>query len=160
MSSICNTSIFCSGFNYLIITNFFYYEKNPRLKKIKKCRVRALEGCPQRRGFILEVKSIAPKKPNSAKRKVAFLHLFTKKDVYAYVPGIGHSLLKFNKVLIRGGKNPDLPGVRYVLIRGVFDFKGVLKRFRARSKYGVRNFKKAPRTFGMRIEKKSSNNSN
>jgi small subunit ribosomal protein S12 len=84
----------------------------------------------------------APKKPNSALRKLAKLNLSNKKKVYAYIPGEGHNLQQYSTVLIRGGRVPDLPGVKYHIIRGKLDLLGIKDRVTSRSKYGTKNFRR------------------
>lgn len=106
----------------------------------KKIRTRSkspvLEGCPQKRGVCLQVKTMTPKKPNSALRKVARVRLTNGKEVTAYIPGVGHNLQEHNIVLVRGGRVRDLPGVRYKIVRGSLDTQGVEDRKQGRSKYG------------------------
>lgn len=91
---------------------------------------------PFKRGVCLSVKTITPKKPNSALRKVARVRLTNGMEVTAYIPGIGHNLQEHSVVLIRGGKVKDLPGVRYHIVRGILDASGVEGRKQQRSKYG------------------------
>jgi small subunit ribosomal protein S12 len=93
---------------------------------------------PFKRGICLQVKTMAPKKPNSALRKVARVRLSNKKEVTAYIPGEGHNLAEHSVVLIRGGRVKDLPGVKYHIVRGKYDTAGVTGRKKARSKYGAR----------------------
>ncbi len=93
---------------------------------------------PQKRGVCTSVKTVTPKKPNSALRKVARVRLTNGLEVTAYIPGEGHNLQEHSVVLIRGGRVKDLPGVRYHIIRGTLDTAGVAKRGQARSKYGVK----------------------
>ena len=93
---------------------------------------------PQKRGVCTQVRTVTPKKPNSALRKVARVRLTNGIEVTAYIPGEGHSLQEHSVVLIRGGRVKDLPGVRYHVIRGALDAQGVQGRTRARSKYGTR----------------------
>jgi small subunit ribosomal protein S12 len=93
---------------------------------------------PQKRGVVLLVKTMVPKKPNSALRKVARVRLSNKQEVTAYIQGEGHSLAEHGIVLIRGGRVKDLPGVKYHIVRGKFDLAGVEGRQKARSKYGAR----------------------
>lgn len=93
---------------------------------------------PQKRGVVLLVKTMTPKKPNSALRKVARIRLSNRQEVTAYIPGEGHNLAEHGVVLVRGGRVKDLPGVKYHLIRGKFDLAGVEGRKKARSKYGAR----------------------
>ncbi|MBI2171250.1 MAG: 30S ribosomal protein S12 [Chloroflexi bacterium] len=95
-------------------------------------------GCPQRRGVCVQVKTITPKKPNSALRKVARVRLTNGIEVTAYIPGEGHTLQEHSVVLIRGGRVPDLPGVRYHVVRGTLDTTGVENRKQGRSKYGAK----------------------
>ena len=96
---------------------------------------------PQKRGVCTVVKTITPKKPNSALRKVARVRLTNGIEVTAYIPGIGHNLQEHSVVLIRGGRVKDLPGVRYHIVRGTLDTAGVANRKQARSKYGAKKGK-------------------
>ncbi len=93
-------------------------------------------GCPQRRGVCIQVKTMTPKKPNSALRKVARIRLTNGIEITAYIPGEGHTLQEHSVVLVRGGRVKDLPGVRYHVIRGALDATGVDDRKQGRSKYG------------------------
>lgn len=93
---------------------------------------------PQKRGVCTVVKTMTPKKPNSALRKVARVRLSNKIEVTAYIPGEGHNLAEHSVVLVRGGRVKDLPGVKYHIIRGVHDTEGVSGRKSSRSKYGVK----------------------
>lgn len=93
---------------------------------------------PQKRGVCIQVKTMTPKKPNSALRKVARVRLSNKQEVTAYIMGEGHNLAEHSVVLVRGGRVKDLPGVKYHIIRGVYDAAGVDKRRQSRSKYGTR----------------------
>ena len=97
---------------------------------------------PQKRGVCTSVKTVTPKKPNSALRKIARIRLTNGIEVTAYIPGIGHNLQEHSVVLIRGGRVKDLPGVRYHIVRGTLDTAGVNNRNQARSKYGVKRPKK------------------
>jgi small subunit ribosomal protein S12 len=97
---------------------------------------------PQKRGVCTSVKTVTPKKPNSALRKVARVRLTNGLEVTAYIPGIGHNLQEHSVVLIRGGRIKDLPGVRYHIVRGVLDTSGVQDRKQSRSKYGAKRPKK------------------
>jgi small subunit ribosomal protein S12 len=97
---------------------------------------------PQKRGVCTSVKTVTPKKPNSALRKVARVRLSNGIEVIAYIPGIGHNLQEHSVVMIRGGRVKDLPGVRYHIIRGILDTSGVADRGQARSKYGTKRPKK------------------
>ncbi|MDR5660023.1 30S ribosomal protein S12 [Serpentinicella sp. ANB-PHB4] len=93
---------------------------------------------PQKRGVCTSVKTVTPKKPNSALRKVARVRLTNGIEVSAYIPGIGHNLQEHSVVLIRGGRVKDLPGVRYHIVRGSLDTAGVANRMQGRSKYGAK----------------------
>lgn len=93
---------------------------------------------PQKRGVVTLVKTMTPKKPNSALRKVARVKLSNKTEVTAYIQGVGHSLSEHGIVLVRGGRVKDLPGVKYHIVRGKFDLLGVDGRKSSRSKYGVK----------------------
>lgn len=97
---------------------------------------------PQKRGVCTTVKTMTPKKPNSALRKVARVRLTNLTEVTAYIPGIGHNLQEHSVVLVRGGRVKDLPGVRYHIVRGTLDAQGVAKRMQGRSKYGAKKPKK------------------
>ena len=97
---------------------------------------------PQKRGVCVAVKTVTPKKPNSALRKVARVRLTNGMEVTAYIPGIGHNLQEHSVVLVRGGRVKDLPGVRYHIIRGTLDTSGVAERGQGRSKYGAKRPKK------------------
>ncbi|WP_026478245.1 30S ribosomal protein S12 [Alkaliphilus transvaalensis] len=98
---------------------------------------------PQKRGVCTSVKTVTPKKPNSALRKVARVRLTNGIEVTAYIPGIGHNLQEHSVVLIRGGRVKDLPGVRYHIVRGTLDTAGVANRSQSRSKYGAKRPKAA-----------------
>lgn len=95
-------------------------------------------GSPQKRGVCTQVKTMTPKKPNSALRKIARVRLTNGMEVTAYIPGEGHNLQEHSVVLIRGGRVKDLPGVRYHIVRGALDTQGVKERKKARSKYGAK----------------------
>ena len=101
------------------------------------------KGSPQRRGVCTQVKTMTPKKPNSALRKVARVRLTNGMEVTAYIPGEGHTLQEHSVVLIEGGRVKDLPGVRYHVVRGALDTGGVENRRRGRSKYGTKRSKRA-----------------
>ena len=103
-----------------------------------KNRVNRTTGSPQKRGVCIQVRTMTPKKPNSALRKVARVRLANGMEVTAYIPGEGHTLQEHSVVLIRGGRVKDLPGVRYHIIRGALDCTGVVNRRRGRSKYGTK----------------------
>ena len=109
--------------------------RNPQ-RKFSKAPV--LDRCPQKRGVCLQVRTMTPKKPNSALRKVAKVRLTNQVEVIAYIPGEGHNLQEHSIVMIRGGRVKDLPGVRYHIIRGVLDTQGLAKRRQRRSKYGAK----------------------
>jgi len=113
-----------------------------RQKVVARSKVPALTGNPQKRGVCTRVYTTTPKKPNSALRKVDRVRLSNGFEVTVYIPGEGHNLQEHYIVLIRGGRVKDLPGVRYHIIRGVYDAAGVEGRARGRSKYGTK-FKKA-----------------
>ena len=112
--------------------------RKPRIRKIEKSNVPALEACPQRRGVCTRVYTTTPKKPNSALRKVARVRLTNGEEVSSYIGGEGHNLQEHSVVLIRGGRVKDLPGVRYHVVRGCLDTSGVDSRKRGRSKYGTK----------------------
>jgi len=112
--------------------------KSGRKKVVKKTTAPALTGSPQRRGVCTRVYTTTPKKPNSALRKVARVRLTNGFEVTAYIPGEGHNLQEHSIVLIRGGRVKDLPGVRYHIVRGVYDTSGVQDRNQSRSKYGTK----------------------
>lgn len=97
---------------------------------------------PQKRGVCIIVKTMTPKKPNSALRKVARVRLSNKQEVTAYIMGEGHNLAEHSVVLVRGGRVKDLPGVKYHIVRGKYDTAGVEKRMTSRSKYGTKRPKK------------------
>lgn len=107
-----------------------------RKTKPKVSKTPALESCYQRKGVCNKVYTTKPKKPNSAVRKVARVKLTNGRVVTAYIPGEGHNLQEHSVVLVRGGRVPDLPGVRYHLVRGALDLQGVATRTTSRSKYG------------------------
>lgn len=125
--------------------------KHKRKKKVKKSRSAALKNnfnaikrrygetfSPFKRGVCLIVRTMTPKKPNSALRKVARVRLSNKMEVTAYIQGVGHNLAEHSIVLVRGGRVKDLPGVKYHIVRGKFDTAGVVNRKTSRSKYGTK----------------------
>ena len=116
--------------------------RNPRRKQSNKTKTPLLEGCPQKRGVCLQVRTMTPKKPNSALRKIARVRLSNGKELTAYIPGEGHNLQEHSIVLVRGGRVKDLPGVRYKIVRGSLDTQGVKNRKQARSRYGAKMEKK------------------
>jgi small subunit ribosomal protein S12 len=115
--------------------------RKPRRTPKAKSKVKDLDACPQRRGVCLQVKTVTPKKPNSALRKVARVRLSNGKEISAYIGGEGHNLQEHSIVLVRGGRVRDLPGVRYHVVRGALDCLGVDGRTQGRSKYGVKRAK-------------------
>lgn len=112
--------------------------KTPRTKS----KTPAMQGNPQKRGVCTVVRTMTPKKPNSALRKIAKVRLSNGIEVLAYIGGIGHSLQEHSVVLVRGGRVKDLPGVRYHIVRGTLDTTGVESRRQGRSKYGAKRPKK------------------
>lgn len=108
---------------------------------VKRNRVPALKGCPQKRGICVRVYIVSPKKPNSALRKVCRVKLHGGSEITAYIRGEGHNLQEHSVVLVHGGRVKDLPGVRYRIIRGVLDTTGVDGRKKSRSRYGVKKVK-------------------
>ena len=108
------------------------------LNSITGQRGQTEKGAPQRRGVCTQVRTMNPKKPNSALRKIARVRLSNGLEVTAYIPGEGHNLQEHSVVLVRGGRVKDLPGVRYHIVRGVLDAGGVEGRSRGRSKYGTK----------------------
>jgi len=102
----------------------------------KQRRVRQPKGAPQKRGVCTVVRTMTPKKPNSALRKIARVRLTNQIEVTAYIPGEGHQLQEHSVVMVRGGRVKDLPGVRYHIVRGTLDSTGVAERNSSRSKYG------------------------
>lgn len=127
--------------------------RNPRRSKRTKSKAPALrytsnalkgntafrsKGAPQKRGVCTQVRTMTPKKPNSALRKIARVRLSNGIEVTAYIPGEGHNLQEHSVVLVRGGRVKDLPGVRYHIVRGALDSTGVDARRRGRSKYGAK----------------------
>jgi small subunit ribosomal protein S12 len=116
--------------------------RHGRARVLAKSKAPALTGSPQRRGVCTRVYTTAPKKPNSALRKVARVRLTNGYEVTAYIPGEGHNLQEHSIVLVRGGRVKDLPGVRYHIIRGTLDTAGVNDRTQGRSKYGTKRPKK------------------
>ena len=130
--------------------------RKPRHSTARKTKAPALrfgaegreqsKGSPQKRGVCIQVKTMTPKKPNSALRKIARVRLTSGLEVTAYIPGEGHNLQEHSVVLIRGGRVKDLPGVRYHIIRGALDSEGVVNRKQGRSKYGAKKGKAAAAT--------------
>ena len=122
-----------------------YKSSAPALMRGYNSLKRPINNSPQKRGVCTVVRTITPKKPNSALRKVARVRLTNGIEVSAYIPGIGHNLQEHSVVLIRGGRVKDLPGVRYHIIRGTLDTAGVANRMQGRSKYGAKRPKSAAR---------------
>ncbi|MFH1838003.1 MAG: 30S ribosomal protein S12 [Candidatus Kuenenbacteria bacterium] len=130
--------------------------KNPRKKKrarkvsilgvvfnsLRRTKRTLPKGAPFKRGVCIKVATMTPKKPNSALRKFARVRLSNGMEVTAYIPGVGHNLQEHSIVLLRGGRVKDLPGVRYHIVRGVFDTQGVQGRKQGRSLYGTKKEKK------------------
>ena len=112
--------------------------RRPREQQYSTSKSRDLKNCPQRRGVCLQVRTVTPKKPNSALRKVCRVRLSNGNEVTAYIGGEGHNLQEHSIVLVRGGRVRDLPGVRYHVVRGALDTLGVDARRNGRSKYGAK----------------------
>ncbi|MEK7129438.1 MAG: 30S ribosomal protein S12 [Patescibacteria group bacterium] len=114
--------------------------KATALRKFFNAKDRVMRQLPSpfKRGVVTLVKTMTPKKPNSALRKVARVRLSNKQEVTAYIPGIGHELTEHAIVLVRGGRVPDLPGVKYHIVRGKYDMSGVVNRKQGRSRYGTK----------------------
>ncbi len=113
--------------------------RKPRIAKKRSERRPALGQCPQKKGVCIKLVTRTPKKPNSAIRKLALLRLSNRRRIYGYIPGEGkHSLQEHSVVLVRGGRVKDLPGIKYKLVRGVYDFEGLKERKKGRSKYGTK----------------------
>jgi len=113
-------------------------KKNARVKKWYRIKTPALKISPQKKAVCIKIFTRTPKKPNSALRKVAKVKVSTGVKVEAYIPGEGHNLQQYSSVLLRGGRVADLPGVKYHLIRGKLDFRGVKGRKTSRSLYGTK----------------------
>ncbi len=112
--------------------------RKPRKQPGDRSKSPALDACPQKRGVCTKVSTTTPKKPNSALRKIARVRLTNGDEVTAYIPGEGHNLQEHSVVLVRGGRVPDLPGVRYHIVRGTLDTQGVQARKKRRSCYGAK----------------------
>ena len=131
------------------INQLIRFGRKRKLKKIKATALRKFYNtkigvtksfaAPFKRGVVTLVKTMTPRKPNSALRKVARVRLSNKQEVTAYIPGIGHELSEHAIVLVRGGKVADLPGVKYHIVRGKFDATGVVNRKQGRSRYGTKS---------------------
>ncbi len=112
--------------------------RKKRKQKRKQSKAPVLDRCPQKQGVCLQVRTMTPKKPNSALRKITRVRLSNGKETTVYIPGEGHNLQEHSIVLVRGGRIRDLPGVRYQVIRGALDTLGVDGRRQSRSRYGVK----------------------
>ena len=128
--------------------------RKKRISKVKKTKTPGLKESynsikrrvvkfpsPFKRAVVLQVKTQTPKKPNSALRKVARVRFSNKKEVTAYIPGEGHNLQEHSVVMVKGGRVKDLPGIKFTIVRGVFDLAGVQKRQSSRSIYGTKKVK-------------------
>src|SRR5204862_3907346 len=131
------------------ISQLVRHGRQTKIKKVKAPAMRknwnslrrrqvSIPGAPQKRGVCLQVRTMTPKKPNSALRKIARVRLTNQMEVTAYIPGIGHNLQEHSVVLVRGGRVKDLPPVKYHIIRGALDAAGVRDRKQGRSKYGAK----------------------
>ena len=130
------------------INQLIRHRRRSKAKKIKATALRKFFNAkdrsmkhltaPFKRGVVTLVKTMTPKKPNSALRKVARVRLSNKQEVTAYIPGIGHELTEHAIVMVRGGRVPDLPGVKYHIVRGKYDASGVVNRKKGRSRYGTK----------------------
>lgn len=114
--------------------------KSAALRRFYNARINVTKelSAPFKRGVVTQVKTMTPKKPNSALRKIARVRLSNKQEITAYIPGIGHEITEHAIVLVRGGRVPDLPGIRYKIVRGKFDAGGVVNRKQGRSRYGTK----------------------
>ncbi len=119
-----------------------YAAMQTTLDTLHRKRTILRKGAPFKRGVCLKVTTTTPKKPNSALRKIARVRLSNSMEVTAYIPGVGHNLQEHSIVLLKAGRTADLPGVRYKVVRGVYDAQGVADRKKARSKYGAKMEKK------------------
>ena len=131
------------------ISQLVRHGRKPKIEKVKAPAMRKIwnsldqrqtpiPGAPQKRGVCLQVRTMTPKKPNSALRKIARVRLTNQMEVTAYIPGIGHNLQEHSVVLVRGGRVKDLPGVRHTIVRGTLDLAGVKGRMKSRSRYGAK----------------------
>lgn len=142
---ILTVSIFLEHFHFALSVresvrmptiNQLVRKRRKKQKKVSKAPV--LDKCPQKQGVCLQVRTMTPKKPNSALRKITRVRLSNGKEVTVYIPGEGHNLQEHSIVLVRGGRVRDLPGVRYQVVRGARDTLGVEGRKQARSRYGAK----------------------
>jgi small subunit ribosomal protein S12 len=131
-------------------------KRHTRLKKTPASRTPRLRMCPFGRGLVVRVIVMNPKKPNSAMRHVAKVKMYNKPRVTARIPGSGFGVAKFNRVLVRGGRANDLPGVGYSLVRGVYDFSSLFGKKRSRSFYGVERPDTGPKHVRRRIRRKAA----
>lgn len=131
----CLRYVFCEKSCMPTISQLVHNRRRPK-RKFSKSPV--LDRCPQKRGVCLQVRTMTPKKPNSALRKIARVRLSNQKEVTVYIPGEGHNLQEHSIVLVRGGRVRDLPGVRYHIVRGALDTLGVQGRKQSRSLYGAK----------------------
>jgi small subunit ribosomal protein S12 len=120
--------------------------KSPAFKfRLSHGVLKRSKGAPQMRGVCIQVRTMTPKKPNSAMRKIARVRLSNNLEITAYIPGEGHNLQEHSMVLVRGGRVKDLPGVRYHIVRGTLDAQGVANRRQGRSKYGTKKAQRVKR---------------
>lgn len=128
---------------FLVMVTINQLARGLRSLKKKKVKSPGLGSCPQKRGVCLKLFIRTPKKPNSARRKISRVRLSNKNKILAYIPGQLHRLQEHSNVLVRGGRIPDLPGVKYRLIRNQLDLDSLVGRLTARSKYGTKRLKKS-----------------
>ena len=133
------TTVFYKGLEFNETTKYKQLQFNYNSLKNKFSRANN----PFRRGVCLAVYTRTPKKPNSALRKVAKVRLSNKQEIIAYIPGEGHNLQEHSVVMVKAGRTPDLPGVKYEVVRGVYDTAGIDKRRQSRSRYGTKRPKAA-----------------
>jgi len=138
--SLAQTRLFSTSPSLSVTLNQAMRRKKPQ--KLNPAKSPLLNVCPQKKGVCSQIFIMKPKKPNSAKRKVARVKLTNGNSIMAYIQGEGHNLQEHSVVLVRGGRTQDLPGVRYKVVRGAIDFGGVVGRMQTRSKYGVKKPKK------------------
>jgi small subunit ribosomal protein S12 len=139
-----------------MVTYTQFIENHRRTKKFRSSTPR-FEGCPYKYGICVRVGIVKPKKPNSAQRKIAKVRLTNDRQLIAYIPGFGHELKKNSEVMVRGGRVPDLPGVRYHIMRGKKDLQQaeVIKRVNRRSKYGLKNPNNQATELNLRLARKA-----
>lgn len=121
------------------MSTFTQVGRGCRKRGARRFKLLALNGAPMKRGVCKKLRIVKPKKPNSAQRKIVKVKLSNKRMILSYIPGQGHNLQEYSVVMVRGGRVKDLPGIRFHLIRGVYDFawKENIVRRHARSKYGA-----------------------